>query len=106
MHQRSADWFLGVPFNIASYALLTHIIARMTERTVRALHMSFGDAHIYTNHFDACRQQLTNARGALPESFAQLQPLPLRDDAGEYAPEDLRLVGYKSCKRIKAPISV
>lgn len=66
MYQRSADMFLGVPFNIGSYALLLHIVAKITGLTPRMLHMRFGDCHVYSNHIEVATEQCTRAPHTLP----------------------------------------
>ena len=102
LYQRSADAFLGVPFNIASYALLTHMIAQVINAEVGEFIHTFGDAHIYTNHFDQVKLQLS--RSPLPQATLQLNPA--RKDIDDFRYEDIKLVGYQSHSRIKAPISV
>lgn len=100
--QRSADAFLGVPFNIASYALLTHMLARVCDLEVGELIFSGGDCHIYNNHVDQVNEQLT--RSPLP--LANLK-LPQRDSIIDYTLEDIlaALDNYESHGTISAPIS-
>ena len=102
MYQRSADMFLGVPFNIASYAALTYIIARETGLKPRELIMCFGDAHIYSNHMDAIEEQLQREQRKFPT-------LRIRDDAGSYETltmDDFIIEGYNPHGTIKAPMAV
>lgn len=101
MHQRSCDMFLGVPFNIASYSLLTHILARECNLGVGEFIWSGGDCHIYTNHVDAVRQQLSRTTRALPV-------LSIREDKGlgDYEVDDFKLIGYDPHDTIKADMAV
>lgn len=103
LYQRSADMFLGVPFNIASYALLTHMVAHVCGLEVGDFIHTIGDAHIYTNHFDAVDEQL---------SRTDLPPMPRLELTGDYQypwefkVEDIKLVDYKPLPGIKAPVAV
>jgi len=102
MYQRSADMFLGVPFNIASYAALTYIIARETGLEPKELIMCFGDAHIYSNHMDAVEEQLQREQRNFPT-------LSISSDAGSYDTlkmEDFIIEGYNPHGTIKAPMAV
>lgn len=103
MYQRSADMFLGVPFNIASYALLTHILAYLTGYEVGELIWVGGDCHIYANHFDQVREQLT--RKPLPLPVMRLKP---DGDRGidNWKFEDFQLLEYNSWPAIKGDVAV
>jgi len=102
MYQRSCDMFLGVPFNIASYALLTHMMAQVCGLEPGTFIHTLGDAHIYNNHFDAVEEQLTRVPLALPT----LKINPLIKDIDGFAMEDLELVDYNCLEAIKAPMAV
>jgi thymidylate synthase len=102
LYQRSADIFLGVPFNIASYALLTLMVAQVTGLEPGDFVHTLGDAHIYANHFDQAKLQLTRTPKALP--VMTLNP-DIRD-IFSFTYEDFTLVGYEADASIKAPIAV
>jgi thymidylate synthase len=102
MYQRSADIFLGVPFNIASYALLTLMIAQVTELTPGELIMSFGDAHIYLNHLDQVRLQLSR----VPRPLPQMKINPTVKDIFAFQYHDFELINYNPYPSIKADIAV
>jgi thymidylate synthase len=102
MYQRSADMFLGVPFNIASYALFTHMIAQVCNLEVGELIVTIGDAHIYNNHFDQVKEQLK--RKPLP--LATLKLNPTIEVITDFKMTDIELVGYESHEAIKAPMAV
>ncbi len=102
LYQRSADIFLGVPFNIASYALLTAMVAQVTGLGVGDFVHTMGDAHLYLNHVDQAREQLTRTPGPLPT--LRLNPQCTQIDAFEL--EDIELVDYVAAPSIKAPIAV
>ena len=102
MYQRSADIFLGVPFNIASYALLTMMIARTCGLAPGDFVHTLGDAHLYSNHLDQAREQL--ARDPRPMPTMRINPAVRELDA--YAYEDFTLEGYDPHPAIKAPIAV
>jgi thymidylate synthase len=101
MYQRSADMFLGVPFNIASYALFTHMIAQVCNLEVGELIITLGDAHIYNNHFDQVKEQLKRE----PKPLATLELNSEISVITEFEMEDIELVGYESHDAIKAPMA-
>lgn len=101
MYQRSCDTFLGVPYNIASYALLTHMLACVTNHKVGTLNIVFGDVHIYENHFEQVKLQLSRHTYPLPR--LALEP---RKELSEFLLDDIRLVGYTSHPAIKAEMAV
>jgi thymidylate synthase len=102
MYQRSCDMFLGVPFNIASYSLLTHMIAQVCGLRVGEFVHVLGDAHIYLNHVDQVKEQLQ--REPLPAP--QLWINPTVTDITKFTMEDFRLDGYNSLAAISAPMAV
>jgi thymidylate synthase len=101
LYQRSADIFLGVPFNIASYALLTHMVAQVVGLEVGAFVHTFADAHLYLNHIEQAKEQLT--RAPLPPPTLKLAP---KTDLFAFDYEDIVLEGYAAHPAIKAPIAV
>ncbi|OOG73483.1 Thymidylate synthase [Ensifer sp. M14] len=102
LYQRSADIFLGVPFNIASYALLTMMVAQVAGLKPGDFVHTFGDAHIYHNHFDQARLQLART----PKTLPTMQINPDVRDLFSFRFEDFTLVGYEADSTIKAPIAV
>jgi thymidylate synthase len=101
LYQRSADVFLGVPFNIASYALLTMMVAQVCDLEPGEFVHTLGDAHLYSNHMDQAREQLTREPFPLP----QMRITPGRQ-IDEFDLGDFELVGYQAHPSIKAPIAV
>ncbi|HEY8596490.1 MAG TPA: thymidylate synthase [Devosiaceae bacterium] len=102
LYQRSADIFLGVPFNIASYALLTHMVAQVTALEVGEFVHTFGDAHLYSNHFEQARVQL----GREPRPLPTLRLNSDKTDIFSFDYEDFEIVGYDPHPRIVADIAV
>ncbi len=101
LYQRSADIFLGVPFNIASYALLTQMIAQVCGLEAGEFVHTLGDAHIYSNHIEQCRLQLSREPMPLPRL-----ELAKRESIDEYRYEDIQIINYKSHPHIKGEIAV
>ena len=99
---RSSDTFLGLPFNIASVALLTHMLAQQADLGVADIVISLGDAHIYSNHSEQVNTQLSRTPGPLP----QLQILRRPDSLFEYCYEDFSLTGYEPQAHIPAPVAI
>jgi len=102
LYQRSADIFLGVPFNIASYALLTHMVAQQTDLKVGDFIWTGGDCHLYLNHLEQTRLQLEREPLPLPRLALQRRPASLF----EYCFEDFEIVGYESHPHIKAAVAI
>jgi len=102
LYQRSADLFLGVPFNIASYALLTHMVAQQCDLAVGDFVWTGGDCHLYLNHLAQVDEQLARAPFPLPRLAFRRKPASLFD----YALDDIEIVGYRHHAAIKAPVAV
>ena len=102
MYQRSADMFLGVPFNIASYALFTHMMAQVCNLTVGELIITFGDAHIYNSHIAQVKEQLSRKPLELP----RLSLNPKITVITDFSMDDIELIGYESHGTISAPMAV
>jgi thymidylate synthase len=102
LYQRSADYFLGVPFNIASYALLTHMFAQQCDLLPGDFVWTGGDTHLYTNHLEQAKLQLTREPYPVPQLNIRRKPASIFD----YQFEDFEIVNYQSHPGIKAPIAV
>ena len=102
LYQRSADIFLGVPFNIASYALLTMMIAKILKLELGEFVHTFGDAHLYSNHFNQAKEQLTRDFKELP----QMKIISSPDSIFDFKFEDFVLEDYISHPHISAPVAV
>ncbi len=102
LYQRSADCFLGVPFNITSYALLTHMVAQQCDLGVGEFVWTGGDCHIYSNHFEQVKLQLTREPFPLPTLNIRRRP----DTIFDYEYEDFEVLDYRSHPRIPAPVAV
>ncbi|HWH83299.1 MAG TPA: thymidylate synthase [Burkholderiaceae bacterium] len=102
LYQRSADIFLGVPFNIASYALLTHMLAQQCDLAVGDFVWTGGDCHLYSNHAEQVELQLSRAPRPYPQLTIKRRPASIFD----YAYEDFEVVGYEPHPAIKAPVAV
>ena len=102
LYQRSADIFLGVPFNIASYALLTMMVAQVCDLTPGDFVHTFGDAHLYSNHLDQVNEQLSRTPHPLP----QMKLNPAIKDIFGFTIDDFELVNYLAHPAIKAPIAI
>ncbi len=102
LYQRSADIFLGVPFNIASYALLTHMLAQQADLKVGDFVWTGGDCHLYTNHFEQADQQLAREPLTLPRLAIKRRP----DSIFDYRFDDFEILNYESHPHIKAAVAV
>jgi len=102
LYQRSADLFLGVPFNIASYSLLTLMVAQVTDLKPGEFILTLGDAHLYLNHLEQAREQLSRT----PRPFPRMRLNPARRELLDFQYEDFTLEGYEPHPAIKAPIAV
>jgi thymidylate synthase len=102
LYQRSADTFLGVPFNIASYALLTLMLAQVCDYEPGEFIHTLGDTHLYANHFEQAKEQLTRT----PRKLPTMKLNPEIKDLFEFKFEDFELVDYDPWPTIKAPIAV
>ena len=102
LYQRSCDMFLGVPFNIASYALLTLMVAQVCGYELGEFIHTLGDTHIYHNHFEQVREQLSRTPYELP----QMRINPDVKDINDFKYEDFELLNYKSYEAIKGKVAV
>jgi thymidylate synthase len=102
MYQRSADYFLGVPFNIASYSIFTYMIAQVCGLGVGEFIHAIGDAHIYLNHIDQVKEQLSRT----PLESPTLWLNPDITDITKFTMDDVKLINYQSHDAIKAPMAV
>jgi thymidylate synthase len=102
LYQRSADLFLGVPFNIASYALLTHLVAQQCDLAPGEFVWTGGDCHLYLNHFEQADLQLSRTPYPLPKLQLRRRPPSLF----EYAYEDIEIMDYQHHAAIRAPVAV
>ena len=102
MTQRSSDWFLGIPYNIASYSLLTHMVAQVCELEVGEFILSSADSHIYTSHIQQVREQLTRASYPLPRLWLN----PEIKNIDDFKMCDIKILDYQSHSAISAPMAV
>jgi thymidylate synthase len=102
LYQRSADIFLGVPFNIASYALLTHMVAQQCDLELGEFIWTGGDCHLYSNHLEQVDEQLSRVPLTLPKLVLTRRPPSMFD----YQFEDFQIVNYQHHPAIKAPVAV
>ncbi len=104
LYQRSADWFLGVPFNMAQYAMMLSAMAQTTDRTPRYFTHTFGSAHIYNNHVDQVEEQLLRRDNLKPTPRLELNPDV--KDIGDFQAEDFKIVGYTSHPAIRGQVAI
>lgn len=104
LYQRSADWFLGVPFNMAQYAMMLSAMAQTTDRTPRYFTHTFGSAHIYNNHVDQVEEQLLRRDDLKPTPRLELNPDV--KDIGDFQAEDFKIVGYTSHPAIRGQVAI
>lgn len=104
LYQRSADWFLGVPFNIASYSILTHMIGKLTNTLPREFIHTFGDYHLYSNHISQAKEQLS--RTPKENTATILLNIDTKTSIDDIKYEDITIIGYDPLPAIKAPVAV
>ena len=104
LYQRSADWFLGVPFNMVQYAMMLSAMAQTTDRTPRYFTHTFGSAHIYNNHIDQVEEQLLRRDDLKPAPRLELNPDV--KDIGDFQAEDFKIVGYTSHPAIRGQVAI
>ena len=102
LYQRSADIFLGIPFNIASYAILTHMIANVCDLSVGDFVHTLGDAHLYNNHFEQAKKQLSRSIKNKP----QIKLLKKHNNINDFVFEDFEIINYDPHPHIPAPVAV
>ena len=107
MYQRSADTALGLPVNIASYALFTYLVAAVTNTTPHMLHITLGDVHLYENHIDAAKEYINRPFIASPQLSvsSRLRGMGL-EGLTTFTRDDVELIGYNPAPAIKAPLAV
>lgn len=104
LYQRSCDFYLGAPFNIASYALLTHMIANVVDMVPDKLHISYGDAHLYKNHIGQANELMSRDLSLYP--LCKLEIDKKYDSIDDFSLDSFNIIGYQSHPRLYAPISV
>ena len=106
MYQRSVDCFLGLPFNIASYALLTHLVAKTCDLKAKELVICMGDTHVYNNHLEQCMKLIQRKNDIKNMEFPKIDIKRKCNNLEDYCMEDIEIIGYKSLAAIKAEMAV